>query len=389
MEEQKHLLNDATDKVKGFLYQFYIALKYCFELNQNEKLFIEKFGDVTIDNLSQIEVKDYNNPLTDAHDNLWNTLYNWCSDSFDAIQYKNLILLTTQQIGKKSKLNGWNNKNMTDKLSVIISIAQDYCEKNKEPKTDATTSKIRKMSKIISDENQEKLKTILDKFTIIDCAEGFEDVFENIKTKYAKHIPEFNQEQYLNGLLGFVINPKIVKDNWEISFEMFSNQLKILTGMYHAQTVVFPKRQINFSDNEIQAKKDSLFVNKITAIGYDAVEIGAIHDFLTANNLFLTELAEYKMQPNIIMNYERELLASFDPRKRQHYRKVSNVLDLNKVISESQDLYDEVTGEAVQPFVNYNDTSRSFRNGFYHIMADEPDEKITWLLKDVDNDKKN
>ena len=95
------------------------------------------------------------------------------------------------------------------------------------------------------------------------------------------------------------------------------------------------------------------------------------------------------MQPNIIMNYERELLASFDPKKRQHYRKVSNVLDLNKVISESQDLYDEVTGEAVQPFVNYNDTSRSFRNGFYHIMADEPDEKITWLLKDVDNDKKN
>ena len=73
------------------------------------------------------------------------------------------------------------------------------------------------LSKIISDENQEKLKTILDKFTIIDCAEGFEDVFENIKTKYANHIPEFNQEQYLNGLLGFVINPKIVKDALKIS----------------------------------------------------------------------------------------------------------------------------------------------------------------------------
>lgn len=389
MDEQKHLLNDATDKVKGFLYQFYIALKYCFELNQNEKLFIEKFGDVTIDNLSQIEVKDYNNPLTDAHDNLWNTLYNWCSDSFDAIQYKNLILLTTQQIGKKSKLNGWNNKNMTDKLSVIISIAQDYCEKNKEPKTDATTSKIRKMSKIISDENQEKLKTILDKFTIIDCAEGFEAVFENMKTKYAKHIPESSQEQYLSGLLGFVINPKIVKNNWEISFEMFSNEIRILTGMYHAQTVVFPKRQINFSNSEIQAKKDSLFVNKITAIGYNAVEIGAIHDFLTANNLFLTELAEYKMQPDVITNYERELLASFEPKKRQHYRKVLHELASDKVICESQDLYDEVTGEAVQPFVNYNDTSRNFRNGFYHIMADEPNGKITWLLKDVNDDKKN
>jgi hypothetical protein len=210
-----------------------------------------------------------------------------------------------------------------------------------------------------------------------------------MKIKHANHIPESNQEQYLNGLLGFVINPNTVENNWEISFEMFSNETKTLTGIYHVKTVVFPKRQINFSDNEIQAKNGSLFVKKIAAIGYDAVEIGAIHDFLNANNLFLTELAECKMQPDLIENYERELLASFDPKKRQHYRKVSNVLDSNKVISESQDLYDEVTGEAVQPFVNYNDTSRSFRNGFYHIMADDPDYKITWLLKDVDNDKKN
>lgn len=389
MAGQKHLANDATDKIKGFLYQFYIALKYCFELNPNEKLFIEKYGDVTIEKISQIEVKNYNNPLTDTHENLWNTLYNWCSDSFDAIQYKNLILLTTQQIGKKSKLNGWNNKPMTDKLSVIISIAHDYCKKNKEVKTDTKTSKIRQMSKIISDENREKLKMILDKFIIIDRAEGFEDVFEDMKIKHANHIPESNQEQYLNGLLGFVINPNTVENNWEISFEMFSNETKTLTGIYHVKTVVFPKRQINFSDNEIQAKNGSLFVKKIAAIGYDAVEIGAIHDFLNANNLFLTELAECKMQPDLIENYERELLASFDPKKRQHYRKVSNVLDSNEVISESQDLYDEVTGEAVQPFVNYNDTSRSFRNGFYHIMADEPDDKITWLLKDVDNDKKN
>ena len=227
MAGQKHLANDATDKIKGFLYQFYIALKYCFELNPHEKLFIEKYGDVTIEKISQIEVKNYNNPLTDTHENLWKTLHNWCFGSFDAIQYKSLILLTTQQIGKKSKLNGWNNKTMTDKLSVIISIAQDYCEKNKEAKKDVTTLKKRQMSEIISDGNQEKLKTILDKFTIIDCAEGFEDVFEDMKIKHANHIPESNQEQYLNGLLGFVINPNTVENNWEISFEMFSNDFRL------------------------------------------------------------------------------------------------------------------------------------------------------------------
>ena len=109
-DEQRQVVNDASDKVKGFLYQFYIALNYCFELKQGEKLYIEKYGDVTIDSISQIEVKNYSKPLTDCDDNFWNTLCNWLNDSFDSNNYKQLILLTTQQIGANSQLNNWNKK---------------------------------------------------------------------------------------------------------------------------------------------------------------------------------------------------------------------------------------------------------------------------------------
>ena len=65
-EQNEQIINDATDKVKGFLYQFYTALKYCFELVPGEKLYIEKYGDITVSQLKQIEVKNYSNPLTDT-----------------------------------------------------------------------------------------------------------------------------------------------------------------------------------------------------------------------------------------------------------------------------------------------------------------------------------
>ena len=75
--QEEQIINDATDKVKGFLYQFYTALKYCFELMPGEKLYIEKYGDITISQLKQIEVKNYSKPLTDTQENFWNTLNNY------------------------------------------------------------------------------------------------------------------------------------------------------------------------------------------------------------------------------------------------------------------------------------------------------------------------
>lgn len=391
-EQDEQIINDATDKVKGFLYQFYTALQYCFELMPGEKLYIEKYGDITVSQLKQIEVKNYSTPLTDAQDNFWNTLNNWCSTSIYSEDYKQLILLTTQQIGKQSKFNGWNDKNADEKMAILIEITNKYCNNRQESISESVKSKIKQMQFLVSKNNRNKLLDILGKFIILDLRPKFSDIYEKIKSIHAKHIPDNKQEEYLNGLLGFVINPRTVENNWEITCETFSQEIQTLTSLYCSGTVVFPKKN-KPSEIEINEKVSSLFVRKLLDIEYEDVKNEAICDFLGTNNLLINDFSRYRDSPNILEEYEEELLNSFNPKKRSFMREIANKTDRETIINKSKDFYDAITGEAPQAFLNYNDTPKSFRNGFYHIMADDNEkiDEIVWLLKNTENndDKTN
>ena len=77
------LTQDSTKTFKPIIYQFLVALEKCFEMQENESVWIEKYGDVTNSNGEQIEVKDYQKDLTDLDHNIWKTLKNWLDDRFD------------------------------------------------------------------------------------------------------------------------------------------------------------------------------------------------------------------------------------------------------------------------------------------------------------------
>ena len=79
-------VNDATLNKAGDIYQYLIALRDCFELNDGDVLQIEINGDVSIINnnggLFQKEVKHHygDTSLADRDIDFWKTLANWYSD---------------------------------------------------------------------------------------------------------------------------------------------------------------------------------------------------------------------------------------------------------------------------------------------------------------------
>lgn len=125
------LKHDSTKTFKPIIYQFLVALEKCFEMQDDESVWIEKYGDVTNSNGEQIEVKDYQKDLTDLDHNVWKTMKNWLDGGFDTTYYHSLILLTTQTISSKSKFVDWNNKNKDEKLKILNSMRKNLISKKR------------------------------------------------------------------------------------------------------------------------------------------------------------------------------------------------------------------------------------------------------------------
>ena len=122
-------VNDATLKKAGDLFQYYIALRNCFNMKSGDKLQIEVNGDVSlissiVESSFQIEVKHHfgEHSLSDRNIDFWKTLSNWYTE-YDRISiFSSLVLYTTSTIGLESPFYGWNNKKQSEKLSVLLSI---------------------------------------------------------------------------------------------------------------------------------------------------------------------------------------------------------------------------------------------------------------------------
>nr|WP_259284728.1 hypothetical protein [Pseudomonas sp. 1079] len=113
---------DATLLFKALQFQMLVAVEYCHDLDPNECLWLEVMGDVTVPGKVQTEVKLYSDSLTDSHANFWNTVKNWLHEKFDRTSFKSLVLLTTQEFGSQTLLNGWNTANAAQRLSIMEKI---------------------------------------------------------------------------------------------------------------------------------------------------------------------------------------------------------------------------------------------------------------------------
>lgn len=365
------LPNNATDSIKGVIYQFYIALDYCFTLRKGERIYVERFGDITISSNSQIEIKNYSSPLTDTHENLWKTLKNWLEEGFDPSLYKHLVLLTTQYLGSKSILFGWNKLDTNKKLEKLQAIQNSY---QKRTKRNQTIDEL--ISIVLSEKNRSQLNDILSKFTITTEFPNSEEFYENLKEIHGKGVLAENREKYIDSLMGFIISPKMAdQSGWEISYDEFTTQVSAYTDLYRTKTIVFPSHtKPNIDSTQYSTH---LFVRKINAIElFDEIPY-AITDYVRTQETIVHELKNHAVPESSYKAYEENLLEIHN----QEYRKAKRQC-AGDVIGNSQSFYDMMMNKEIQQFHSFNNTPLYFRNGVIHSIADDDTRDLKWKLSD-------
>lgn len=103
--------NNAIASVQGITYQNLVALEKCFELLEDQTLYIEIYGDVTVEEEFQTEVKHEQGYLSNLSHSFWKTLSNWLDDDDSRFSlYKELVLLTTQKLSTDTLFKNFNEK---------------------------------------------------------------------------------------------------------------------------------------------------------------------------------------------------------------------------------------------------------------------------------------
>ncbi|MDR2920789.1 MAG: hypothetical protein LBV72_15690 [Tannerella sp.] len=367
--------NNSTPTIKGFIYQFLVALGKCFQLQEGETVYVETFGDISVlreGNSEQIESKFYKNDLTDTDHNVWKTLNNWLKDEFPLDSFSSLVLLTTQKVKSTNVWFGWNDKNIANKLITLKGVADKYSRKksNKDPKTE-------KLLKSVLDESKlERLKIVLQKFVIDNNALNDVQCYNSIKEIYAKTIPTIRQDEFIRSMLGYVVTPKTINNNWAITYEEFTKEVNILAQSLIDTTTQFPSK-VKLQNIKHEEYHENEFVNKIREIEYEDAVLDAISDYVQTKELIIKEIVTSKKISESLGEYEE----SVNKRHGVEYRKACrNCSSDEQKILHSQNFYDGMMASEEGTFHIYNSVPRYFHNGMLHLLAEENKDFI-WLLK--------
>lgn len=399
--------SDASRQIAGFLYQFVVALEYCFKLSPGQSLYIEKYGDVAVKNDGtyddttgeiSIEVKLYSDELSETHHNLLNTLYNWLEDEFCFENYQTLIIYTTQPIARGSKLAGWNNKCTEDKTKIVTDVYQKYLEENKDKIADKDASKYKTIKKNAEQINRvlgtmknangstdeaasrKRLENLLGRVVIYDNSKNLEQKFNNL-LQYAKVAANHLRETFIDSLLGFIISPNNMKDGWKIDESTFTNQLQILAAEMAPQSISFPDApEVKIEEGEFD---DSLFVQKLKEIEYKDLT-NAVLDFAKTVGLLTGEFSRPSAEKNLA-DYQNELLDIYGLCRGNAIDDLALRGDVTEEMLRnlSRVFLRTVLMEAKKPrFAPFGVTKPYFSNGMCHYMANGSEQNIKWLLSD-------
>lgn len=386
---------DATLLFKALQYQLVVAVEYCYDLNEDECLWLEVLGDVTVPGKTQTEVKLYSDSLTDGHANFWNTLKNWLHENFDRTSFKSLVLLTTQEFGAQTQLKGWNAATPAERLSIMESIAAaSQASATKKAKKESEAGEVAsKPSKsqtlqqyVMATERRDALMEVLERMHITTGADSLEQRLQTYQTRHLKPIRPSKYQQFIYELLGFICSPGLVIGGWQITHRAFTDKLSELTHRYMKHPKTFPPVDMASLKKSIDVEqiRPMPFAQKIVEIGgeqylkraalHRVVAQTTISDLYTDGVLFKPMVDLYLSNHLTQHQYGRELAML----------RCTGVACSTELNARSMKFFLERNGLPAEPFCSLEHTMPEFRNGIYHMLAGEnpedEDDEFHWRL---------
>lgn len=401
---------DATKLFEALKYQIHVAIDYCHTLEKNDVLWIEVCGDVTIEERDQIEVKNYSDELTDGHENFWNTLNNWLKPDFHHQQYANLILLTTQAYGERASLKNWEEMGVNQRLSTLEAIhksAEARFEKANQlndeskneqggEKTEGNTVKRKNIKpskslqlqrKVLAKDIRDSLLEALPKIKIITKQPDLLELLDRYKRRYLKGVMPHRMDSFLDDLFGFMTSALKITGYWKFTVDEFDKKFAELTARYLIGTLKFPS--INSESVELEAANINVrarrFAMKLDEIGGDdELILEATADLLHAQQYIAEVIKDYTTSQKDIDDYCKNQLRMHRSSRLSAMCKCDAASSPEELQRASCAFYGKRCAEAVTPFSTYDSTPVEFRNGIYHILADEeprnPLSEFHWRL---------
>lgn len=377
---------DATKLFEALQYQLLVAVDHCFELEKDECVWLEVYGDVTVPGKAQVEVKFYTGGLTDGHSNFWNTLKNWMNEKFDHTAYKTLVLLTTQEFGSQATLAGWNTRTVADKVSAMEAILQGTEERFAASKKTSIPASLKFQRLVMDSARRGDLIQILEKVVITTNAETLVGRLHRFKKNQLTAIRTDKQQQFIDELLGFMSSTELVANGWKITRLMFDDKFSELNARHMKFSNKFPevdtdylKRTINVSDLMGHA-----FVKKIQEVGGDDyIKKAALHK-LIAEQTISELLGECRLQKPDIARYQSNQLNSHLSHRAQQMIEVRKVSEPDELRLESLKFYHARHALEAERLCSFENTTLEFRNGVYHLLAEiqpeDKDDEFHWRL---------
>ncbi|AHW70877.1 hypothetical protein [Pseudomonas aeruginosa] len=396
---------DATKLYEALKYQIYVAMDYCHTLDKNDVLWIEVFGDVTVEGRDQIEVKEYSDSLTDSHENFWNTLNNWLKPEFNHQQFANLILLTTQAYGERAAIKDWDQWNVAQRLAALEAIFKDAetrfenaklkreavadqgDESGTGGKTPGSSKALILQRKVMAETMRESLIDALPKVKIITEQPDLMGLIARYKRAHLKSIHEHRSDDFLDDLFGFMTSAVKVTEGWRFTTAEFDRKFTELTARYMKGSVKFPR--VNAEEIEREAAKmnvrDRTYAKKLDEIGgAEDVILEATVDLLHAHDYIIELIKDCTTSQSDVEDYSKSHMRTHSASRSALMVDIDETWSDAKLKQASLKFYHARCGLDVAGFGSYEDTPVEFRNGIYHMLADavpaSPTKEFHWRL---------